>query len=331
MDIREQKKTFDIVAEKTLIAYGLGETHVAKLLQISENITYMVRNRITDEKEYVLRVGRPGYHSVEELKSELLWIQQIQDYTPITVASPIQTPGGTYVVETTIDNEIYTGVLFEFLSGEAPDETDEKNVFKEFEMLGETTAYLHKQSKMWNKANTMQRFVWDYDTMIGRNARWGRWQDAEGLTMDSEKTLLRASKIIKKRMDNYGKGQERFGLIHADLRLANLLVDGSEIKVIDFDDCGFSWYLHDMASAVSFIEDKPIVPSLIDAWKAGYTKVECLTCADDTETDTFIMQRRLQLLAWLTSHKESDPVKELSIGYLDGTVDLAERYLSKFS
>ncbi|MGE4353213.1 MAG: phosphotransferase enzyme family protein [Oscillospiraceae bacterium] len=128
-----------------------------------------------------------------------------------------------------------------------------------------------------------------------------------------------------------GKSKDRYGLIHADLRLANLLIEGSKIKVIDFDDCGFSWYLHDMASAVSFIEDRPITPSLIDAWKTGYTKVDCLTYADDLEGDTFIMQRRLQLLAWITSHMDSDPVKELSVGFLDGTVHLADKYLLKFN
>ena len=29
--------------------------------------------------------------------------------------------------------------------------------------------------------------------------------------------------------------------IHSDLRLANLLVGGESVKVIDFDDCGSGW------------------------------------------------------------------------------------------
>ena len=42
------------------------------------------------------------------------------------------------------------------------------------------------------------------------------------------------------------------------------------------------------------------------------------------------MLRRLQLTAWLASHKESGPVAELSVGWMDGTIELAERYLRLF-
>ena len=43
-------------------------------------------------------------------------------------------------------------------------------------------------------------------------------------------------------------------MIHGDLRLANLLVDGETTKVIDFDDCGFGWLMYDCATTVSFFE-----------------------------------------------------------------------------
>ena len=45
--------------------------------------------------------------------------------------------------------------------------------------------------------------------------------------------------------------------MHADIRLANLLVDGEHVRVIDFDDCGWSWFMYDFATTVSFIEDHP--------------------------------------------------------------------------
>jgi Ser/Thr protein kinase RdoA (MazF antagonist) len=32
----------------------------------------------------------------------------------------------------------------------------------------------------------------------------------------------------------------RYGLVHADMRLANVLHDGPETYVIDFEDCGYS-------------------------------------------------------------------------------------------
>ena len=50
-------------------------------------------------------------------------------------------------------------------------------------------------------------------------------------------------------------------------------MDGRDLGVIDFDDCGFGWYMYDLAAAVSFIEHDPRVPELIDAWARGYRTV----------------------------------------------------------
>jgi Ser/Thr protein kinase RdoA (MazF antagonist) len=38
----------------------------------------------------------------------------------------------------------YACILYEFLEGSSPDETDEKNVVRQFRNLGETTAYLQQ-------------------------------------------------------------------------------------------------------------------------------------------------------------------------------------------
>ncbi len=43
----------------------------------------------------------------------------------------------------------------------------------------------------------------------------------------------------------------RWGLIHADLRPSNIMIDGADLTVIDFDDCGFTWFLDDFASALT--------------------------------------------------------------------------------
>jgi Ser/Thr protein kinase RdoA (MazF antagonist) len=137
---------------------------------------------------------------------------------------------------------------------------------------------------------------------------------------------------IARRLEAYGQGPERFGLVHADIRLANLLVDGSEVRVIDFDDCGFSWFMYDFATTVSFMEDHPRVPELRDAWLAGYREVAPLDPEDEAELETFVMLRRLLLVAWIGSHHTfATEAAELGAGFTAGTCALAERYLSTHS
>lgn len=327
----ENIELFNNVAQNALEKYGLKETDEARLIVLSENATYMIVNKETGEKDGVLRISRPGYHTYEELNSEMKWLIQINEYTPLIVANPIKGLDGESIqVQKGDDGNDYYCVICEYLSGEAPDEDNEEQMIKQFKYLGETTAYLHRQTEIWNGTKKIDRIHWDYDTIIGKNAAWGSWKIFKDMTEDAEMMLTEVVKIIKTRLKKYGKTQNNYGLIHADLRLSNILLEGSVIKVIDFDDCGFGWHLHDLASALSFIEEKNIVPNLVNAWLAGYKSVLPFTDTDFEEIDTFIMMRRLQLTAWLASHKESDPVKELSIGWMDGTIELAERYLRLF-
>jgi Ser/Thr protein kinase RdoA (MazF antagonist) len=152
--------------------------------------------------------------------------------------------------------------------------------------------------------------------------------------MDAEArdVLGRLDDVLRRRLAAFGKGPERFGLVHADIRLANLLVDGEHVRVIDFDDCGFSWFMYDFATTVSFIEDHPLVPELKQAWIDGYRSVAPLSQEEEAELDTFVMLRRLLLVAWIGSHHEfATEAAELGAGFTEGSCHLAETYLSTHS
>lgn len=327
----ENVQLFNKIALDVLENYGWQGKNESELIVLSENATYMIKNKETGKKQGVLRISRPGYHTLDELNSEMKWLKQINEYTPLVVARPIKGLDGKNIQKVLgMDGKEYFCVVCEYLPGRSPDENNEEQMIEQFKYLGETTAYLHRQTEIWNGTSRLDRIEWDYDTIIGDKAVWGSWKEFPGMIPKEEKLLAEAAGIIKKRLERYGKTENNYGLIHADLRLANLLMEGKQIKVIDFDDCGFGWHLHDLASALSFIENRPIVPSLVNAWLEGYKKVLPFTDTDFEEIDTFIMMRRLQLTAWLASHRESGPVEELSVGWMEDTVELAERYIRLF-
>jgi Ser/Thr protein kinase RdoA (MazF antagonist) len=49
------------------------------------------------------------------------------------------------------------------------------------------------------------------------------------------------------------------------------------------------------------------VPGLVDSWLAGYRRAGQLPAADEAEIWTFIMFRRLLLVAWIGSHRAAGP------------------------
>ena len=111
------------------------------------------------------------------------------------------------------------------------------------------------------------------------------------------------------------------------MRLANLLVNDEATFLIDFDDCGFGWFLYDFAAAISFMEDHPQVPAPKNAWVTGYRQHGRLSDADAAEIETMVMLRRMALLAWMGTHPDVDIVRELAASFGQGTAKLAEAYL----
>lgn len=329
----ENPEKFAEIAQQAAERYPF-EAPVVKLLAFSENATYLVFNPHTQEKYCVLRVGRPGYHTLEEYESEISWLRQINDYTPLVVANPIPAADGSFIQQ--IPDEAtattYFCVATEFLTGQTLENDNAPDAaVRHFETLGEITAYLHRQTEIWNGTKNIKRFHWDTENMIGEQAIWGNWKDYPEMTPEAEEKITQCCAIIKSRLDKYGKNPRNYGVIHADLRDTNILVNGDDIKVIDFDDFGFGWHLHDLASALTFIEDREDVPDLVNAWLDGYRKVLPFTDTDFVEIDTFILQRRIQMLAWMASHQDSTPVQGYMQGYMEGTMELVDRYLRLFA
>jgi Ser/Thr protein kinase RdoA (MazF antagonist) len=315
----------DHLAQRALELYGLGADAAVELVNVSENFTYRVT--APDGTQAALRVHRLGYHSANAIESELAWADALRDSGVVETPRSIPARDGRRVVTVATPEleEPRHVVLFEWLPGVPPVSDDVDS----FRRLGELSARMHVHARAWRPPGWFTRFVWDYETMLGAAPRWGRWQDGLGMGTEELALLERLAGCLKQRLERYGKRPERYGLVHADLRLANILVDGDRSIVIDFDDAGTSWFMYDWGTAVSFIEHEAHVPELQAVWADGYRSVAPLTAADEAELPTFLMLRRLLLVAWIGSHHEYAPeAGELGAGFTVGTCELAERFLS---
>ncbi|MFM1964807.1 MAG: hypothetical protein RL134_532 [Actinomycetota bacterium] len=319
--------SFEEFAYAALPAYGLDEGTRLTLLNVSENGTFRVDT--PDGHVSVLRIHRTGYHSRDAILSELAWISALRDQQVVSTPAFIPALDGESVVTArTEDGRERYVVRFTWVEGQEP---TEDRLVQDFEELGAITARLHQHAKSWQRPNTFTRFVWDYDTALGPQGHWGRWQDGLGVGVEETQILGRCSELIRQRLDAYGKGPDRFGLVHADMRLANLLVHGPSVNVIDFDDCGLSWFMYDLGSSLSFIEHEPYVPELVDSWVRGYRTVAALTPAEEAELPTFIMFRRLLLVAWIGSHAETETAQDMGTEYAVTSCRLADEYLSRMT
>jgi Ser/Thr protein kinase RdoA (MazF antagonist) len=315
------------VARLALANYDLPTTTALWLVNLSENATY--RADTADGRSFALRVHRAGYHSKVEIESELAWMTALRREGVVITPQPVAGQDGAFIqtVSPPGGGQAHHVVLTVWERGEEPG--IHSDLIKPFTQLGQISALMHQHVRRWQRPAFFQRFTWDFDTCLGDVApHWGRWRDGFGVTGEVERLLQRTVDVIGGRLAAYGKSPARFGLVHGDTRLANLLVDGEQIKVLDFDDCGFGWFMYDAATPVSFHEHEAKVPELTAAWTEGYRKVAPLAAADENEIATFIMLRRLLLVAWVSSHREAPLPQALGLGFTQSTLPLCEAYLS---
>ncbi len=315
------------LASAALSRWGLDGASL-RLMNLSENATYRVEP-VAAERPVVLRVHREDYHSVNGIRSELAWMRALQ--REAGVKTPQAIPGRDGADIQTVTHPALPRprncVLFEFIDGEEP---CQDNLIEPFKQLGEVTARTHNHSQTWKRPPYFERLRWDFEHSLGATPNWGPWRNGPDATPDRLPLLQRLVDTIEARLRDFGQAPERFGLIHADFRLANLLVHQGDTRVIDFDDSGLGWYLYDAATAVSFIEHRPDLDELLGAWMEGYRRVRELSAAEENELFTFVMLRRMTLFAWIGSHAETDLAKQEGPAYSIQTCELAERYLGRF-
>ena len=300
------------LAGSALALWEVPEGARLQLINLSENATYLVE--AAGGYRSVLRLHREGYHSRRAIECELA----IAGHD----GKLIQSQGTSALVPRHL-------VMFEWLDGVEPDPDDD--LVEPFRQLGGIAARAHLHVTGWQLPDGFERLVWDDESVFGPSPNWGDWRDGPGVDARVREVLEAAETLVRDRLTAYGRGAARYGLIHADMRLANLLIDGGDTRLIDFDDCGFGWFMYDFAAGISFMEEHPQVPALREAWLDGYRAVRPLDGEDEVEIDSFIMLRRMALLAWTGSHAGTDLARSQAPHFAAGTARLAEAYLARFA
>lgn len=313
-------------ARQAAPAFGFGDdAAISAFGALTENPTFRVAEaRVRDP--VALRIYRPGGRPAEEIESELAWISAIRSDTPVSTPAVVPTLAGDLFARLAGEPPIFAAA-FDLLPGH---EADDEDLGRLMPRIGEVTAHLHLQAREWSPPPLFERPRWDLDTTLGSTPHWGPWQASVPDASDREQ-LERLADTVVRRLQAFGSDPCRFGLMHADLRVANLIVDGDDVAVIDFDDCGFCWYLYDLGATLTLYEDLPNVDELIASWVDGYRAIAKLPAEDEHEIPTFLMLRRLMVSAYVGLRSETELADELRrTGYNTTSCELAETYLSRF-
>jgi Ser/Thr protein kinase RdoA (MazF antagonist) len=318
----KESATAEVFARNALSAYSFPEDTHIRLVSMSENATFMLEH---GEPVGILRVYRQDYQSAAAVRSELAWIDAVRDDGIVKTPAVLRTRDDAPVQWITVDGITRACAVFDYVDGRQPTPDDRQT----YHLVGGIGAALHIHAEQWDRPEWFTRTKWDLNGILGMGAPWGQWADGPGLDGAGTALLQRADSRVRTRLGTYPASAPAAGLVHCDLRSANLLKDATgAVWVIDFDDAGFSWYLWDLCSSTTFEEHTPHVRDIIDAWLTGYREVRPLSARDVSAIPDLVFLRRLHVLAWLGSHPESDLARDLGDSYTLATYELAENYLN---
>ena len=272
----------------------------------------------------VLRIYHPGNRPEIEIRSELAWMDALRTETAVRVPDAGQharRPRRGRARRPGLRRRVHV----------APGhELDDDSLPSTVAAVGEITARLHAHARAWPPPPWFSRPRWDLRTTLGDSPHWGRWQTGV-LDPEQERQLERLDAVVQRRLRAWGDGPERFGLMHADLRMTNVFADGDDLTIIDFDDAGYSWFLYDVGGMLTFCEGRPDVDEIVAGWADGYRRVAPLSAEEEREIPTFLMLRRLLVHAYLGFRSDTDLAAEAhAAGYGAESCTVAERYLSRF-
>jgi Ser/Thr protein kinase RdoA (MazF antagonist) len=321
LTLRGQVGRLRRLAQRALPHYGLDNARLS-LIQHSENTTFLVQAPADDAStpapytpgRYLLRIHGAGRHgaalpSLVAIQSELLWLDALRQETALTVPAPLSTADGALAVELATPELPRPRVcsILRWLDGRRMTETARP---RHFHQLGQLMAQLHNHAAAWSPPAHFRRMRWDWDAFFGDGIGFAGCSAAEAwaLVPDAMRPLL---ELVAERaadaMRALGHDREVFGLIHTDLHLDNVIFARGQAQPIDFDDCGFGYWIYDMAVALWEERLKPDFEAKRAAFFAGYALHRPVPTEQLIYLDLFTATRDVAISLWMCAMAQQNP------------------------
>jgi Ser/Thr protein kinase RdoA (MazF antagonist) len=258
---------------------------IIRLLRDRENHVFELA---TPQGRAALRLHRAGYQSPAAIRSELWWCAELaRAGLPVPAALPARDDALLVPLSDGRHASVIAWMDGEAL-GEAAKPTSRPlpQVLDLYHALGALLAQVHQTTDRLTLPADFTRPRWDRDGLVGDDPLWGRFWDHPAATPDQRATLIRARDALRERLAG------DIGLIHADVLRENVLVNGRSVSLIDFDDSGFGYRLHDLGTALLQTVEHPEHPQLRDALMAGYGTT------DAGMVEAFTLARTLASVGW---------------------------------
>lgn len=284
---------------------------------------------------FALRIHQAGYRSDEEIESELAFMRALRERGVLTPEVVPARNGSLFVVVARpAVPEARQCDLFEWIEGHPLRATgdatplDSDELASAYAEAGRQAAAIALVAEQWERPPAFTRPRWDAEGIFGAEAHLGDWRGHASLDDARRRLFERLAERLRADLADFGYGPDRFGLCHGDFLAENLMVCGRRLRLIDFDDCGDSWYLLDFATALFDLLGEAPFDACLTAMLAGYREHRPLPEAHLARLPALFLARALSYLGWSATRSHLRKAHEIAPPLLAALDGFAPAYLS---
>lgn len=278
------------ILHETMQRYGIAADEIQTLPGF-ENLIYEFRR---GDKNYILRITHSIRRTPELICGEVDWINFLAD-GGVSVARAVPSARDK-LVEIIDDAQGGTFLATAFVKAPGRHPWEVGWTPERYATYGALLGKMHALTEHYQPADpSYQRPHWD-----GTNTEWGeRWLP------ESEKRALEKYLAVSAYMRGLPKEPTAYGLIHQDAHQSNFFMDeDGSLTLFDFDDCGYSWFVNDIAIVLFYMivgmpkeEATTFTKTFMEDFLRGYCRFYTLDAKWLKEIPVFLKLRELELYA----------------------------------
>ncbi len=310
----QQQRLWLEVAELALRRWDLRADELRWLGHGSKAI---IRVRAMDA-DYILRLYLPEQVNVKWLRSELTWLSNLRRATDLLAPFPLPAPVNG-IEETLLElrhdrlpqARIAYAALFEFIAGDTKSARDLRpvDVFR----VGEYLGLLHTIGQFSPPAG-FDRPGLQWEGIFGDDSPYASLATRD-LIGDEQRAILDDLALrLRRPLSNLAARGGATGLIHADLLAKNIVFRERTIAALDFEFCGWGFFLYDLAPLLWELKGERArdYAELEAAIWRGYTSIRPLADSDRELLEPFIAARQYASIRWLLANLGNPTVKQVA-------------------
>jgi Ser/Thr protein kinase RdoA (MazF antagonist) len=254
-----------------LAALESYDLDVKRVRLVTNDLNGIFRVDSTDGRKHVLRVCQPEIgHSLEVIRSEMMWLAALRRDTDLGVPEPLTTREGELVTTVEVQGvpEPRHCVLFGWLPGpDLADRLTQKNLYK----LGELAARLHEHAATFTPPPGF--WIRTADSAFPFGEPVVLFDAAYRHLMPPARRGLfrRAVEQVQAALDRLYADPHGLRVLHYDLHQWNVKVYRGKLYALDFEDLMWGYPVQDIAITLYYFQDHEHYQALRESFRHGYT------------------------------------------------------------